>query len=110
VDRGDDRHPSDELGDQPVLHQVLGEDPLEGLAGVLLGRRGDLGVKADPMVSDPLLDHLLELSEGAAADEEDVRGVDREELLVGVLAPALGRHRRGGSLEDLQQRLLDPLA
>src|SRR5207248_2628303 len=47
--------------------------------------------------------------ERAAADEEDVRRVDREELLVRVLAAALRRHRRDRSLEDLQERLLDAL-
>ena len=36
--------------------------------------------------------------------------VSIEELLVRVLAPALGRHRRDGAFEDLQQRLLDALA
>ena len=48
--------------------------------------------------------------ERAAADEEDVRRVDREELLVRVLAAALRRHRRHRALEDLQQRLLHALA
>ncbi len=48
--------------------------------------------------------------ERAAADEEDVRGVDLDELLVRVLAAALGRHRGRGALEDLQQRLLHTLA
>ncbi len=43
-------------------------------------------------------------------DEQDVRGVDLDELLVRVLAPALRRHRGGRALEDLQQRLLDALA
>ena len=62
------------------------------------------------MAADPALDHLIEGGERAAADEEDVRGVDRQELLVGVLAPALRGHRRGRALEDLQQRLLDALA
>ena len=55
-------------------------------------------------------DDLLEAGERAAADEEDVRRVDREELLVRVLAPALRRHRGDRPLEDLQQRLLDALA
>ena len=72
--------------------------------------RGDRGAEADPAVADPALDHLVELGEGAAADEEDVGRVDREELLVGVLAPALRRHRRGRPLEDLQQRLLHAFA
>ena len=72
--------------------------------------RGDRGAEADPAVADAVLDHLVEFGEGAAADEEDVGGVDREELLVGVLAPALRRHRGGGPLEDLQQRLLHAFA
>ena len=48
--------------------------------------------------------------ERAAADEEDVRRVDREELLVRVLATALRRHRGHRPLEDLEQRLLHALA
>ena len=68
------------------------------------------GAEADPLVPDAPLDHLVELGERAAADEQDVGGVDRQELLVRMLAPALGRHRSGRALEDLQQRLLDALA
>ena len=37
-------------------------------------------------------------------------GVDVDELLVRVLAPALGRHARDGAFEDLEQRLLHALA
>ena len=68
------------------------------------------GAEADALVADPALDQLVEVGERAAADEEDVGGVDRQELLVRVLAPALRRHRRGRALEDLQQRLLHALA
>ena len=39
-------------------------------------------------------DDLVEPGERAAADEQDVRRVDREELLVRMLAPALRRHAR----------------
>ena len=70
----------------------------------------DLGAEADALVADAALDHLVELRERAAADEEDVLGVDREEVLVRVLAAALRRHRGGRALEDLEQRLLHPLA
>ena len=61
-------------------------------------------------MADAPLDHLVEVRERAAADEQDVRRVDREELLVRVLAPALRRHRGDRALEDLEQRLLDALA
>ena len=43
-------------------------------------------------------------------DEQHVRGVDLDELLVRVLAAALRRHVRDRALEDLQQGLLDALA
>ena len=70
----------------------------------------DLGAEADGVLADAPRDDLLEAGERAAADEQDVRGVDREELLVRVLAAALRGHRRNRALEDLQQRLLDALA
>ena len=61
-------------------------------------------------MADAALDDLLEVRERAAADEQHVGGVDREELLVRVLAPALRRHRGHRALEDLEQRLLHALA
>ena len=76
----------------------------------LKSRGIDRGAEPDPALVDPPLDHLVELGERTAADEEDVRRVDRQELLVGVLAPALRGHRRGRPLEDLQQRLLNAFA
>lgn len=48
--------------------------------------------------------------EGAAHDEQDVRRVDLDELLVGMLAAALRRDRGRRALQDLEQRLLDALA
>ena len=57
-----------------------------------------------------LLHDLLEALEGPAQDEEDVGRVDLDEFLVRVFPSALGRHRRLGALEDLQQGLLDALA
>ena len=83
---------------------------LEDLAGVALGLGLDRGGEADAFVADAPLDHLVEVGERAAADEQHVGRVDRQELLVGVLAPALRRHRGLRALEDLQQRLLHALA
>ena len=70
----------------------------------------DLGAEADAVLADAPLDDLVEVGERATADEQDVRRVDREELLVRVLAPALRRHAGHRALEDLQQRLLHALA
>ena len=57
-----------------------------------------------------VFDHLVQADEGAAADEEDVRGVDPQVFLLRMLAPALGRHVGDGSLDDLEQGLLDAFA
>ena len=67
-------------------------------------------VKPTPLEPSRLSHDRVHPGERAAADEQDVRGVDLDELLVRVLAPALRRHRRRGALEDLEQRLLHALA
>ncbi len=110
VHRGHHRQAADELGDQPVLDQVLGQAVLEDLARVAVRAGLDRGGEADALVADAPLDQLVEVRERPAADEQHVGRVDRQELLVGVLAPALRGHRGLGALEDLQQRLLDALA
>ena len=97
-------------GISPYCEQVLGHHLGEQLGALLRVLRVDLGAEADGVLADPPGDDLLQPGERAAADEEDVRRVDRQELLVRVLAPALRRHRGDRALEDLQQRLLDALA
>ena len=110
VHRRDDRQPADELGDQPVREEILGHDVREQLRLVRVVPRADVRAEADRVLADPLADDLLEPRERAAADEEDVRRVDRQELLVRMLAAALRRHRGDGPFQNLQQRLLDALA
>src|SRR5205814_9397106 len=85
-DRADHRQAADELGDEAELEQVLGEDVLQHRSLVLLAGSLDLGPEADAAAADPALDDLVQPGEGAAADEQDVGGVDLDELLVGRLA------------------------
>ena len=100
---------ADELGDQPELDEVLGQHVAQDLAVVAV-LAVHLGPEADAALADAALDQLVQPGEGTAADEQDVRGVDLDELLVRVLAPALGRHRGRGALEDLEQGLLHAFA
>ena len=66
--------------------------------------------EADHLASQALADDLLEADEGAAADEEDVGGVDLKILLLRMLSPPLRRHVGDRSLEQLEQGLLHPFA
>src|SRR5690606_28693063 len=68
------------------------------------------GAETDPGAAGAGGDDVLQAGEGAGDDEQHVRRVDLEELLVRVLAPALRRDGGGGALDDFQQRLLDALA
>ena len=65
-----------------------------------------LGIEADAGRLGALLDDLLEPGECAADDEQDVLGVDLQELLLRVLAATLRRHRGNGALDELEQCLL----
>ena len=97
-------------GIRPNFRRSSGSTLAEQRAEVLLVGAADVGAEADAAVADAALDDLVEAGERTTADEQDVRGVDLDELLVRVLAPALRRHRRGRALEDLQQRLLHAFA
>src|SRR6266571_1656795 len=110
VERRDDRQPADELGDEPVLQEILGLDHHEEVAHPALLAPLDLRAEAHARASDARLDDLVEPDEGTAAQKEDVRRVDLDELLVRMLPPALGRHVGDRALEDLQERLLNALA
>src|SRR5215471_8714882 len=94
VHGADDGQTADELGDQPELQQVLGQHVGEDRAEVLLLRLADVGAEADAVVADPTLDDLVDAGERTAADEQDVRRVDLDELLMRMLPPALRRDRR----------------
>src|SRR4029450_5422313 len=106
----DDREAADELRDEAEVDEVLGHHLGEQLGARLGMLRADVGAEAHSVLADAARDDLVEPGERSAADEQDVRRVDREELLVRVLAPALWGHRGDCALEDLEERLLDALA
>src|SRR5216684_1536224 len=110
LQRGDHRQAADELGDQAVLQEILGLDVTEDFAGAAILRRQHLRGKADRGRASTRGDDLLQARERAAADEENVRGVDLQELLLRMLAAALRGNRSNRTLHDLQKRLLDAFA
>src|SRR5579864_123596 len=109
VHRRDDRQAADELRDETEVEEVLRHHLREQLGRLDRMLRAHFGAEADGVLPDALGDDPVEAGERAAADEEDVRRVDRQELLVRMLAPALRRDGGDRPLEDLQQCLLDAL-
>src|SRR5580704_1414396 len=109
VQRAHDRQPADELRNQPVLDQILGLHVLDEGAR-LLDLALHVGLEAERLLAHAPRNLLVEADERAAADEQDVGGVDLEEFLVGVLAPTLRRDVRHRAFQDLQEGLLDALA
>jgi hypothetical protein len=80
------------------------------MPGVLGEHLRRLVQRSRSALPEPPADDVLEPDERAAADEEDVRRVDLDVLLLGVLAAALRRHVGDGALEHLEQGLLHALA
>src|SRR5690606_20937585 len=109
VEGGDDREAADELGDEPELEQIFGLHLAEDVAEAQLGAALHVGAEADRTLPDAALDDLIEAHEGATADEQDVRRVDLQEVLLRVLAAALRGNVGHGSLDDLEERLLHAL-
>src|SRR3954453_14004790 len=88
-------------GISPEIEEILGHDLAEQLGALRVALRRDLTTEADGVLADALGDDLVEAGKRAAADEEDVRRVDREEPLVRMLAAALRRNRCDSALENL---------
>src|SRR5712664_3587412 len=110
LQRGDHREAADEFGDQAVLQEILRFDVAEDFAGTAIFRRQHLGGEADRGRTSARGDDLLQPRKGAAADEQNIRGVDLQELLLRMLAAALRRNGSHRAFHDLQERLLHALA
>src|SRR5262245_18769238 len=65
-----------------------------------------IGVEAQRLVAQPPLNHFFQTNKCPAAKEQNVCRVDREELLMRMLASALRWNVGNRAFEDLQQRLL----
>src|SRR5580692_3082845 len=110
LQRCDHGQPADEFRDEAVFQQILWFDFAEDFALLAIFRRRHPGGKADRGGTAARRDDLLETGESAAADEQDIGGVDLEEFLLRMLAAALRRNAGDGAFHDLEQRLLHALA
>ena len=110
VQRCDHRQTAHQLRDDAEFQNIVGLHLSQKLADVLFLLALDIGAKADGLLVQPLFDDLFQAVKGTTADEQNVLGVHLDELLMGVLPAALGRHVGHGALHDFQQRLLHTFA
>src|SRR5439155_2276464 len=105
VQRSEHRQTTDELRNHAELDQVVAGYLRQHLAEAALGLIRAL--EAHRVLRQPPGNDLVQPDERAAADEQDVRRVDLDVLLLGMLASALRRDVADRPFEHLQQRLLN---
>ena len=106
--RGDDGQSADELGNQSELVQIFGLYFGKQVLLFTLELKGC--TEPDTVATDALRHDFVEPRERTGDDEQNIRRVDLEEFLVGVLSTALGRNARNGSLKNLEKSLLNTFA
>mmetsp|Transcript_14655 Transcript_14655/g.41790 ORF Transcript_14655/g.41790 Transcript_14655/m.41790 type:complete len:268 (+) Transcript_14655:1325-2128(+) len=115
----EDRKASDELGDEAIVDEI----PLLSLqhgVRVALGDRGrcvgrlqcraNWVPKAYAAGGQPLGNQLVQPDKRPTTNEQDVRGIDRNELSSGILPSSFFWNVHDRTLEHPQQRLLNALA
>src|SRR5690606_2757096 len=110
VERGDHRQSTHQFGNEPELDQIFRFDFAEQLPYPALGLGTHRSRKADAGLLGAVADDLFEPVEGAAHNKQNVGRVDLDEVLVGVLAAALRRHRGHRAFDELEQSLLHAFA
>ena len=106
--RRDDRQPSHQFRDQPILENVIriGLGQQFGRVGLITAARR-LPESHRP-APETLADDVVDTYECPATDEQDFAGVHLDVLLLGVFSSALWRHVRNGAFQHFQQCLLNP--
>src|SRR5690606_16352961 len=80
VQRGQHRQAPDELRDQPELQQIFRLHLGQKLAQLHLLTTLDIGPEAQTRLTQPALYDLVQAHEGSTTDEQDIAGVDLEEV------------------------------
>ena len=87
--------------------QILGQHFSKNILIFIL--RVKWRTKADASFPRTSRNDVLEPGKRTGNNEQDVRGIDLNELLIRVLSPTLRRNRGYGTFKDLEQSLLNPL-
>ena len=95
------RKTPNQLRNQAVANQILGLDVAKHLAFASIVRTLDVGFKADAAALGSSANNLVQTFKSAAANEEDVRGIDRNVVSLRVLSSACCRNVGNGAFNEL---------
>ena len=104
------RQAADKFRNQAVFQKVLRQNLHQRIADFLFRFALDIRPEAHGLFAGALFDDLIDAVKRAAYDEQHIRRIDLDKLLLRVLTPALRRHRGHCALQNLEQRLLYALA
>src|SRR5258706_1574715 len=108
---GADGQAAYKFGDHAVFDEIFGLNLGEDVGAVAGGFDGGVfAAEADLALAQAFSDDVFEADERAAADEEDLRGVHLDVLLLGVFASALRGDVGDRAFEHFQEGLLHAFA
>ena len=107
---GDYGHAPDQFRDQAKLDQVFGLHLAKHLCQAALFFAFDRSAKANARCFSAVFNDFFNARKSTAADEQNVRGVDLQEVLIRMLAAALGRDAGHRAFNQFQQGLLHTFA
>src|SRR5690606_4821171 len=94
------------LGNQAEFNQIGGLNLGQDISYLGLSPLAHFGAEAHGLFADAVLNDFVDAVKGAAANKEDIGGIDLDELLMRMLAAALGRYAGHRPLENLEKSLL----
>src|SRR5690606_22425234 len=105
-----DRQATHKFGDETKFDQILRLRFAEEFAHALFALGTDRGGKADAGAFAAVTDNFFQAVECTTHNEQNIGGVDLNEILVGMLATTLRRHRSDRTFNQFEQRLLHAFA
>ncbi len=110
IERRDHRQAADQFRNETELDQILRFRFAKQFAHATLGLRAHRRGETDAGLFRSVANDFFQPVKRATYDEQDVRRIHLDEVLVRMLAAALGRYRGDRALDQLEQSLLDALA
>src|SRR3989304_3920570 len=95
---------------QAVFQQILRLNLAEEFVYISFYLPLYLCAKTNGLLADPLLYDIFQSGESASAYKQDVRCINLQEFLLGMLSAAFGRDIRDSAFNYFQECLLNPFA